>query len=300
MTKRMTNKALRPVRGALTLAVLAAAMLVAACGDKKPAAASQTAAKVNKEEITVHQINFVLQQQRGLRPDQTDEASRQILERLIDQELSIQKAEELKIDRDPRVVQQLEAARRDVLARAYVERVGDAASKPTPDEIRKYYDENPALFKERRIYNFQEIQIEAPADKLPELNKRLSDAKDVNEFVEYLRKENYRFAGNQVVRAAEQLPLANLKSFAAMKDGQAVFSSSPNGAQVLVLAGSRMQPVDLQQATPAIEQFLLNERKRKVVDDDIQALRKAATIQYVGKFAEAASAAASAASGAKQ
>jgi hypothetical protein len=69
---------------------------------------------------------------------------------------------------------------------------------------------------------------------------------------------------------------------------------------VLVLAGSRMQPVDLQQATPAIEQFLLNERKRKVVDDDIQALRKAATIQYVGKFAEAASAAASAASGAKQ
>jgi EpsD family peptidyl-prolyl cis-trans isomerase len=288
------------VRGALTIAVVAAGVLLAACGDKKAPSASQTAAKVNKQEITVHQINFILQQQRGIRSDQTDEASKQILERLIDQELSVQKAEELKIDRDPRVVQQLEAARRDVLARAYVERVGDAASKPTPDEVKKYYDENPALFKERRIYSFQEISIEAPAEKIPELNKRLSEAKSIEDFVEYLRAGNYRFAGNQVVRAAEQLPLASLKSFAGMKDGQAIFSSSPNGAQVLVLAGSRSQPVDLQQATPAIEQFLLNERKRKVVEDDIQSLRKAAAIQYVGKFAEAASAPAAKASEAKQ
>ena len=47
------------------------ALLLAACGDKKPGQASQTAVKVNDGEITVHQINFVLQQQRGLKPDTT-------------------------------------------------------------------------------------------------------------------------------------------------------------------------------------------------------------------------------------
>ncbi|MDP0972048.1 SurA N-terminal domain-containing protein, partial [Klebsiella pneumoniae] len=74
--------------------------------------ASQTAAKVNKEEITVHQINFVLQRQQGLKPEQAEEAGRQVLERLVDQELAVQKAQELKLDRDPRVVQQVEAAKR--------------------------------------------------------------------------------------------------------------------------------------------------------------------------------------------
>ena len=61
-------------RRRLCMGVVAAAMMttivmLAGCGDKKKdKPASQTAAKVNKEEITVHQINFVLQQQRCLAP----------------------------------------------------------------------------------------------------------------------------------------------------------------------------------------------------------------------------------------
>ncbi len=71
--------------------VVASAFVLAGCGDKKGKMASQTAVKVNKEEITVHQINFVLQQQRGLKPEQAEAASKQILERLIDQELALQR-----------------------------------------------------------------------------------------------------------------------------------------------------------------------------------------------------------------
>ena len=59
-----------------------------------------------------------------------------------------------------------------------------------------------------------------------------------------------------------------------------------SGAQVVVLAGSRSQPVTEEQARPAIEQYLLNERKRKLVEDDIKAMRTAAKIEYFGKFAE--------------
>ena len=119
------------------IALTAALVLLTGCGDKKEKTASQTAVKVNKSEITVHQINFVLQQQRGLKPEQTDTVSKQILERLIDQELALQKADDLKVDRDPRVVQQLEAAKREIIARAYLERVGEAAAKPTPEAIKK-------------------------------------------------------------------------------------------------------------------------------------------------------------------
>ena len=90
------------------------------------------------------------------------------------------------------------------------------------------------------------------------------------------------------MRAAEQLPLQSLDAFAKMTDGQAMLNQAPNGVQVVVLAGSRSQPVGEEQARPAIEQFLLNERKRKLIEDDVKAMRAAAKIEYVGKFGEGA------------
>ena len=268
------------------LALAATVVVLAGCGDKKDKAASQTAAKVNKNEVTVHQINFVLQQQRNLRPEQADAASKQILERLIDQELALQKADDQKIDRDPKVVQQIEAAKREIIARAYLEKVGEAAPKPTPEEIKKYYEDKPALFKDRRIYQIQEIGIEAKPDQVALLREKLTAAKNVTEFVDYLKANDFKFSGNQAVRAAEQLPLASLDAFSKMKDGQAVLNQGPNGVQVIVLAGSRSQPVAEEQARPAIEQFLLNERKRKLIEEDVKAMRAAAKIEYVGKFGE--------------
>jgi EpsD family peptidyl-prolyl cis-trans isomerase len=273
------------------LAVVAASLVLVGCGDKKDKSASQTAAKVNKDEITVHQINFVLQQQRGLKPEQADAVSKQILERLIDQQVALQKAEDQKVDRDPRVVQAVEAARREIIARAYLEKVGENAPKPSPDEIKKYYDEKPALFRERRVYSIQEISIEAKPEQQAEVRDALAAAKNINEFIEFLKAKDYKFAGNQAVRAAEQLPLNSLDAFAKMKDGQAALVPAPNGVQVVVVAGSRLQPVTEEQAKPAIEQFILNERKRKLIEDDVKALRTAAKISYVGKFAEPAASA---------
>ena len=51
------------------VALVAAVVVLAGCGDKKEKGASQTAARINKAEVTVHQINFVLQQQRGHRTE---------------------------------------------------------------------------------------------------------------------------------------------------------------------------------------------------------------------------------------
>ena len=267
---------------------VAALVLLAGCGDKKDKdkPASQTAAKVNKEEITVHQINFVLQQQRGLAPEQAASASKQILERLVDQELALQKAQDQKLDREPRVVQQLDAARREIIARAYVEKIGAGAPKPSPAEIKTYFEAHPALFKERRVYNLQELSIEATPEQIPVLQAKLSAAKDIPEFVAYLKASEFKYGANQAVRAAEQLPLASLDKFASMKDGQTIFNVVGKGVQIVVLAGSRSQPIDEARATPAIEQFLLNERKRKVVEDDLKALRGAAKVEYVGEYAK--------------
>ncbi|MBK1687690.1 EpsD family peptidyl-prolyl cis-trans isomerase [Rubrivivax gelatinosus] len=273
-------------RNAFALVALCA--VLAACGDRQERA-SQTAAKVNKDEITVHQINFALQQQR-VRPEQSEAAARQVLERLIDQQLALQKADDLKLDREPRVVQQLETARREILARAYFDKIGEGAAKPTADEIRGYFEAKPALFRERRVYNLQEILIDAPAEQVPALRQRLAQSADVAAFVEHLKAEGIRYTGNQIVRGAEQLPLAAVDRIAAMKEGEAMVTPTPAGLQVLVVVGSRAQPVSEEQARGAIEQFMLNDRRRQMVEADLKTLREAAAIEYVGRFAAAASA----------
>ena len=271
-------------------AALAVSAFLAGCGNKadpdRPA--SQTAAKVNKNEITVHQINYVLQQQRGLPPEQAASAGRQVLERLIDQELAVQKAQDQKLDRDPAVVQQVEAARRDIVARAYVDRISAGAPKPTPAEITAYFNGHPALFSQRRVYSLQEVAVEAKAEQIAPLEAQLVAAKDVSGFVDYLKANDLKFAANQEVRAAEQLPLELVDRFAQMKDGQAIFTRTPGGARIVYVVGSRSQPVQESQVAPAIEQFLWNERKRRVVADDVKAMRTSAKIEYVGDYAKGA------------
>jgi EpsD family peptidyl-prolyl cis-trans isomerase len=280
----------RPGRhiGAVRVAALAITVgvaLLAGCGKSKDKPATQTAAKVNKEEITVHQINFLLAQQRAAPPAQAASASRQVLERLIDQELALQKAQDQKLDRDPRVVQQIEAARREIISRAYLEKVSEGAPKPTPAEVEAYYQAHPALFSQRRVYSLQEVNIEASPAQVETLKTTLVGSKSFADFVAYLKANNIRYVGGEAVRAAEQLPLAAVDQFGKMKDGQASFNLRAGGAQVLYLAGSRSEPVTLDRARPAIEQFLRNERKRKLVADDLAALRGAAKIEYVGEFA---------------
>lgn len=268
-------------------AAMVGLVLLAGCGDSKDKPPTQAAAKVNKEELTVHQINALLARQRGLSPDQADDAARRILEGLIDQELAVQKASELRLDRDPRVVQAIEAMRREIIARAYSEKIGESASRPTPAEVKKYYDDNPALFRERRIYQLQEFVVQATGEKLAALRESLQSAKLPVDVAEALRADGFKFSGSQSVRAAEQVPLDQLSQLERLRDGQFIITPTSTGARVVVLLASRAQPIDEARAAPAIEQFLLNDRKRKLVAQDLKALRSEAKIEYVGKYAGA-------------
>ena len=46
------------------------------------------------------------------------------------------------------------------------------------------------------------------------LKKTLEGSKTFADFVAYLKANNFRFAGDEAVRAAEQLPLASVDQFA--------------------------------------------------------------------------------------
>ena len=76
-----------------------------------PKIATQVAARVNGDEITVHQVNDVLARNPNIAPEFANQAKSEILDRLIDQQLTKQKAIENKLDRSPKVMRAIEAAK---------------------------------------------------------------------------------------------------------------------------------------------------------------------------------------------
>lgn len=266
------------------MALVVVAALFAGCGNGIDATSSQVVAKVNKDEISVHQVNFVLQQQGGVPADQADAMRRQIAERLIDRQLAVQRAEALDLEKDPKVLMALESARLDTIARAYAERLAGSVASPTPDEIKRYYTENPHLFRDRRVYQLQELLVGAPEERADEVVAAMRSAADVSAMVEWLRRNNVKFSGQQATRAAEQLPLGELKELAALRAGQALVRRTPAGVQVVVVAGSRPEPVDEAAATGAIERYLVNERKRGILERDRASLRSSAHIVYADGY----------------
>jgi hypothetical protein len=91
----------------------------------------------------------------------------------------------------------------------------------------------------------------------------------------------------QGVKPAEQLPQAMLPQLAKMPKGQAMVVNTTDGLLVIVLADSQAQPVTLEQAKPAIARKLQVDARQKAAKAEVDALKAAATIEYVGEFADA-------------
>lgn len=268
----------------LSIAVAVLALTGCGGGKKEETSASQVAVRVNDAEITTLQLNFRLQQG-GARPENADAATQRILDQLVDQELAVQKSVSLKMDKDPRVLQALDAARKEILARAYLEQITAGVPKPEETRVRQYFDEHPELFSQRRLYSLQEFAIEVPADKLPQLRERVASAKSVNDFAAWLKAENLRAGTNAAARAAEQLPMNLLGKLTSMSDGSGMVLSEGPQVRVVFRNASRLEPVTFDRAKPAIEQFLLNTARRDAVETNLKGLRTAAKVEYVGKYA---------------
>lgn len=273
-----------------TLAMLLVLPLTG-CGDKKDGeekVASQVAAKVNSDEITVHQLNYELAKVGNLSPDQAKQATNKVLQSMVDQQLLVQKALEDKIDRDPQVLQSLEAAQRQILAQALLQKLtANQATTPSDAETADYYAKNPALFAERRIYRLQEINVKVTPENVEAVKAQLQQTKNLGDFVNWLKAQNIPAQANQSTKSAEQLPLELLPRLHQLKDGQAITFAVPGALNILVVAGSQAQPLTQEQAKPMIERYLGNAKKRELAAAEMKKLQEKSKVEYLGEYADA-------------
>jgi EpsD family peptidyl-prolyl cis-trans isomerase len=265
-----------------------AVALVACSKSAAPPADSQIAVKVNNGEISVHQVQAVLQRQPRLPPDATENAASRVLEVLIDQELAAQAARDQGLESDPAIIQQLQASRRELLARTYHDRIAAKAASPTSDEIDRYYDSKPALFAQRRLYVLQESAVEATPAQLPVLQDAVKRAQSVDELTKLLQGAGLRHTTRQLAQAAEDLPLLLLDPISKLEAGQSVSFPQAGGARVFTVLQAHRAPVDRRTAAEAIARFLIVDRRRELVSQAMASLRQGAKLQYEGAFAKAA------------
>lgn len=264
------------------LGILFFSSILAACGGSKDRASSQVAAKVNDGEISVHQVNFLLRQQPGLKSDQLEQASQAALQRLIDQELAVQKAMASKMDRDPAVLEAIEAARRAVLAGAYLSKVSEGIETPTQQQIDQYYRSMPALFEKRRIYAFEEITALASDSAAAQLREKLKGTNSPAKVVQELRTAGINFRAVTATQPAENIPLHLLNAVGSLSAGQSLFIPQKDGFKLIVMTDVTDAPLTLSESRAAISQFLLNDKKRKRLESEVANLRASAKISQMG------------------
>ncbi|QZA82019.1 EpsD family peptidyl-prolyl cis-trans isomerase [Deefgea piscis] len=265
---------------ALALSTL---FLLTACNDKdEKKSPSQVLAKVNDAEITVHQLNFVL----GQMPQATAEQKQQVLDQLIDQELLVNKATELKLDREPNIVQAIEAAKRQILAQAAAERVIGKPAEPSKTAIDDFYAKNSGLFADRKNYEF--VMFLLDKDKFnDEIIAQLDSAVTPMQVKAILDAAKIPFETNEGSRAAEQLPMQMLPKFVAMKQGDILSMNEGNKTMLLQLKNSQPAPVTPVEAEPLIKRYLSTNDAQENAKTKLKALRATAKIEYLQKFASA-------------
>jgi len=250
------------------------AMILYSCG--KPDIRTTAAASLRGESAPARRPDSVLARNEGVQGEQAGRAAILAREQALDQELLARKALQVELDRDVEVARAIETARRQVLAQAYIERAMNSATQPGPQEIRKFYEENPALFGRRRTYRVLELMVNVPEGQFGELQDAVAQSKDLAGVIHWLDSRKMPFETAALRAAAERIPANTLRRLFEMRDGQIAVFKMPNGASVIRLDQSVEVPLSEKQARPAIARYLLNRKRIELARAEVTKLRERA------------------------
>ena len=273
--------------GSLTTGLILVSLLAACGSETNPDARyDEVVARVNGEEITVHQLNERLAQI-GL-PAKGDprDSRKRLLDLLIDEHLLMQKAIARGLDKDLVTRNAIEHARRKLLAQAAIEETsGD--QRVSEKEARAFYLANPDLFGKRKVYTFGRFLLESGNLDGP-VKAKLDSAKTGADVAAVLKSAGVTFSQATEVRTAESLPAPILAQAARMAAGDILLFAAGSGTVLLQLVGRIDEPVSLEAALPSIQEYLADASRQRNAERLVKDLRRKAKIEYVMQTAKSA------------
>jgi len=255
----------------LTMALLA----LAACNNKdKPA--GQSMARVNGQDITVHQLNSELQ----LLGNAPGVSRKEVLDGLISRQLLMDQAEKNKTDRDPKVMQSIERAKEQIVAQSYLRTKISNIPKPLASEVEDFYQKNPQLFAQRKQFDTKELMIDTK-NITPELSEKMGSAKTLDEVQSWLVDRQINYVPSQATRTSAELPPALVKALSDMTPGSLFTIKQGEKSQLVLLQDAKSNPIALDVARPKIEEYLMLQKTGEATEAEIARLRAAAKVEYL-------------------
>jgi EpsD family peptidyl-prolyl cis-trans isomerase len=244
---------------------------------KNTTAPSQVLAQVGNSEISLLQLQRVYDITQTTKP--SDSIRKEMTDKLINRELAVQQALANKLDQQADVMLQLEEARRDVLALAYAKHIAATAAKPSDNDTAHYYNQHPELFSQRKIFQLNEITLSNNVPKFAEIKAILTKGTSLNQFKLWLQEQKIPFNSQNVIRAAEQLPIEALPKLNQAKLGDQQFFESPRGLIVYTISNTQTSPITWEQAKPIIFDYLTKQAGKLAVNNELDHLRRITKIQ---------------------
>lgn len=271
----------------LTIAGLFLFLTLNGCSEEnKSHSSSQVAAKVNDDEITVHQVNQLMRKvntpvEEGV---SQQEMANKILDKLIDQEILLQEAKKMNLDRDIEVLSLIEEAKRKILVDAYLNRMLQGEKSVSDEDIKRYFEANTKYFTNRKVFSYTQVLIPATADEQNALAEKVKEFNDVDAFTKFLDEQGKPYKMTFESKGSENLSAPLLEPMYAIKPGDIGFLKLSDGLLMIKLTQVNDQPVTYEEAQLAIKRFLAGQQQKQASEKMVEKLRENAKIEYVGDF----------------
>jgi EpsD family peptidyl-prolyl cis-trans isomerase len=281
-----------PVHVRLTAFMLCALAVLGACSRQGSATASpvhsdepsQVIARVNGEEITIYQLNAEAATVPMIAGENPDEVRKEVLRAIVYRTLLRQAAVKDKLDHNPNIRMLIDGAKDRVLAETYINSQTGTTPPPTSDQIEKYITDNPLQFKERRIYTFQCLTLDAK--HFSKAMVPFFDQKDTFDSLRnYLDGKGIGYQLADVRLPSTDFPKQVQDQLAGFNVGDNVVVRGQGGIQILKIKSWVDMPVSDSEA----QQAAANTLHDQAVEQRDEALRDQllthSHIEFIGDFA---------------
>jgi len=274
----------------LLILVAVASLSLSACTDKKSTdavesmpAESKVGVKVDGQAISVAE----LEAKSGHDPSGKKQGiSEDRMKQIVDMELLRQAAVDSKLDQDENIRAKIAISVRTILAMAYMEKQLDSVAEPTEAEINDFYNNNPARYAERKIYEVHEFNLQVPPGKAAEIRAQLGKGIKPEAFEQWLTANNVRHTGTPLSVSAERLPDDVLQKLSNAPVGGAIVLGGDEQMNVVFVLAAQTQPISLAEAKPVVAAMMMEKRKQETLDNAMKQLRDKAKVEYVPPYSE--------------
>lgn len=253
-------------RRAPLFAVMVLATALVGCHGSAPT--GQVIARVDGEEITSTQLQQLLDRL----PAPQDVAVRaRTAQSLIDETLFASEAEQAGLAKDPRIARDIDAARRAILAQAFLRTV--APPRPVTDaDIAQYYRRYAFAFANRRKYAVTDMVVPGGSD-LDQYVRPLGTSMTLEQLGETLRKRGTAFQTKAFAFVSDSISPDMARQFSILSPGASYSFREGTVRHFGRIEQVEASPVSLADATETIRGAVVMSRVDRAARAKLAALR---------------------------